>query len=116
MRLTVKQRNTLFGEAHNYADPDAFVSDALTSSLLLDPDAPDQEVKTVLIDELRALWHVANDPFKELLKLFGLTQTQCSIRFCIPLRTVQSWAGEARTAPPYVRLMMAELTDLFPQK
>lgn len=112
MQLTDKQINTLYSETHNYTDPDAYVSDMLTSSLLLDPEDPEQEIAVELTEPLLALWHVANDPFRALLERMGLTQTQCATRFCVPLRTVQDWAGDRREAAPYLRLMMAELTGV----
>lgn len=108
--MTNKQIYQYFGEAANYTDPDAYASDVALS--LLDPNDPDQKVDMALFEQLRTLWHVANDPFRDLLGIMGLTQTQCSIRFCIPLRTVQDWAGGRRTPAPYVRLMMAELTGI----
>lgn len=108
--MTDKQIYSLYGEATNYADPDAFASDAALSHL--DPDDPGQMVDMNLFEQLCTLWHIANDPFRDLLKIMGLNQTQCSTRFCIPLRTVQDWTGERRTPPPYVRLMMAELTGI----
>lgn len=104
--LTDKQIYLLYGEATNYNDPDAFASDAALS--LRDPDDPAQEVDMALFEQLRILWHIAEDPFKTLLERMGLNQVQCSTRFCIPLRTVQDWAGGRRTPPPYLRLMMAE--------
>lgn len=100
----------LYGEAANYSDPDAFSSDAALS--IPGPEEPGWEADTALFEQLRVLWHIANDPFKALLERMGMNQSQCSRRFCIPLRTVQNWAGEARSAPPYVRLMMAELTGI----
>ncbi len=109
--MTDKQIYTIFGEAANYSDPDAYASDIALS--LLDPDDPGQEVDIALVDQLRVLWHVAQDPFKGLLKRMGLTQAQCSTRFCIPLRTVQGWALEERRAPLYLRLMMAELSGII---
>ena len=105
--MTDKQLYRFYGEARNYADPDAFASDAALS--LLDPDNPSQEVDMEAFEQLRTLWHVVNDPFKALLERMELTQTECSTRFCIPLRTVQGWALEERSCPPYVRLMMSEL-------
>ena len=39
----------------------------------------------------------------------GLTQTGLSRRYGIPLRTVQDWAGERRTPPHWLRLMLADL-------
>ena len=111
MNPTDKVIYTFFGETTNYTDPDAFASDVALS--LLNPEEPDQQVDIALFEQLRTLWHVANDPFKVLLECMGLSQTQCSTRFCIPLRTVQNWAGELRTPAPYVRLMMAELAGLL---
>lgn len=108
--MTSKQIYHFFGEAGSYTDPDAYASDVALS--LLAPDDPDQKVDMALFGQLRALWHVANDPFRDLLEIMGLNQSQCSRRFCIPLRTVQDWAGERRSSPPYVRLMMAELTGI----
>lgn len=110
-KMTDKHIWRLYEEAANYTDPDAFASDAVLS--LLDPDDPGQEVEMASFDQLRTLWHVANDSFKALLTRIGLNQTQCAIRFCIPLRTVQGWAGEQRTPPPYLRLMMAEATGVL---
>lgn len=104
--MTDKQIYRLYGEAASYTDPDAFASDAALS--LPDPGRPGQEVDVDLFEQLHTLWHVFNDPFKDLLSRMGLNQTQCATRFCIPLRTVQDWVGERRTPPPYVRLMMAE--------
>lgn len=108
--MTDKQIYRLYGEAANYTDPDAFASDAALS--LLDPDDPGQEVDMGLFEQLCTLWHIANDSFRALLERMGINQSQCSRRFCIPLRTVQDWAGERRQPPPYVRLMMAELTGI----
>lgn len=105
--------NKLFGmiweDAQNQQDMDAFVSDWATSSLFLDPEHPDQEIDSSIVDQLGRLWQVANLPFREFLKLLGLSQTTCSVRFCIHLRTVQHWALGERACPSYIRLMMAEL-------
>lgn len=109
--MTDKQIYQLFGETANYMDPDSFASDAALS--LLNPEKPGQEVDIALFEQLRVLWHIANDPFKDLLERMEMNQSQCSRRFCIPLRTVQNWAGEARSALPYVRLMMAEAMGLL---
>lgn len=100
--MTDKQVCIYFGEAARYTEPDAYASDVALSL--------EQEPDMALFEQLRTLWHVANDPFRALLRLMGLTQTQCSTRFCIPLRTVQGWALGERSAPPYLRLMMAEAT------
>jgi len=59
-------------------------------------------------------------PFRDLLREMGLSQTACSRRFEIPLRTIQNWVSQApaayRECPPYVRLMMAELTGIWKEE
>lgn len=109
--MTDKQIYRLYGEAVNYTDPDAFASDAALS--LLDPDDPGQEADAALFEQMRTLWHVINDPFRSLLERMGLSQSGCSRRFCIPLRTIQDWAGNLHSSPPYIRLMMAEAVGLL---
>lgn len=108
--------NKLFAEiwadAQQIKDINSFVSDWATSSQFLDPEDPDQKIDGGLVEQLGQLWKVANAPFRELLKLLGLSQTACSVRFCIPLRTVQGWALGERQIPSYTRLMMAELTGI----
>lgn len=99
----------IWKDAQNIKDSDSFVSDWATSSIFLDPEHPDQEIDSSIVDQLGRLWQVANLPFREFLKLLGLTQTRCTTRFCIPLRTVQGWAIGERACPSYIRLMMAEL-------
>ena len=107
--MTNEQRAFAINEIPAYSDADAFVSDlALSSAFLPEDEAamPDDET----IAELRRIWIAARAPFREFLGEIGLTQTQLSRRFCIPLRTVQSWALGERECPAYVRLMMEEIT------
>ena len=49
------------------------------------------------------------DSFSEFLKAVGLTQSELSRRFEIPLRTVQGWALGERACPPYIIKMMSEI-------
>ncbi len=109
--------NKLFSEiwadAQQTKDINAFVSDWATSSQFLDPEDPEQKIDGGLVEQLGQLWKVANAPFRELLKLLGLSQTACTVRFCIPLRTVQSWTLGERACPSYIRLMMAELCGVI---
>lgn len=98
-----KQRYYALGEACNYADPDAYASDLALSSMF-----EGAEITSELLEQLRRIWSIANAPFRDLLKSWELSQTACAVRFCIPLRTVQSWALGERSCPVYVRLMMDE--------
>lgn len=47
-------------------------------------------------------------PFRDFLRELGLSQTECSRRFDIPLRTVQNWANDVNKCPGYTRRMIAE--------
>lgn len=48
-------------------------------------------------------------PFRELLAEAGVSQSECSRRFGIPLRTVQNWANGERECPAYTLNMMREI-------
>jgi len=106
----------IYKDAGEYKDPFMYASDWALSSTFMDPENPAAELSPDVYQELITLWHIANDDFRDFLALIGLNQTQCSNRFCIPLRTIQSWALGERAAPPYVRLMMAELSGIVKMK
>lgn len=107
--MTESQITHAFSEAPNYTDPDAFISDLLLSAAFLPPDDPDVQPDLTQADALRRIWQAANLPFRALLAELGHTQTGLSRRYGIPLRTVQDWAGERRTPPLWLRLMLADL-------
>ncbi len=107
--MTNEQLTLAFSEACNYTDEDAFVSDLALSAAFLPPEDPDAQLDPALPEQLRRIWTVARAPFRELLGELGLTQSACSRRFAIPLRTVQGWTLGERACPPYVRLMLAQL-------
>lgn len=46
---------------------------------------------------------------KDLCGAYGLSQTELSRRYGIPLRTVQDWHAGRRTPPDYVINMLSEL-------
>lgn len=100
----------IWQDAQQATDMDAFVSDWALSSALV-PDGAD--IDFTLVDQLQILWRVANAPFKTLLSMMGLTQIKAMTRFCIPRRTIQNWAAEVRPCPSYIRLFMAESTELL---
>ena len=96
-------------EASNYSDPDAFISDMLLSAAFLPPEDETAEPDMNLAPALKTVWTAVNGRFAELLTALGLTQTECSRRFRVPLRTVQGWKLGERECPLYIRLMMVEL-------
>ena len=106
--MTEKQLTFAAGEAVNYSDSDAFVSDLALSDMFL-PDDKNALPDTENLETLRRIWIAVRAPFRAYLQALGLNQSACARRFRIPLRTVQGWTLEERTCPVYVRLMMAEL-------
>lgn len=48
---------------------------------------------------------------KEICTEYGISQTELSKRFGIPLRTVQDWHGGRRNPPDYVVNMMIEILN-----
>ena len=88
----------LWQQAIDTPDMDAFVAEA---------NCPDKDLLTTQ-EQLRRLWRVAHDGFRELMEQTHTTQATLSARFCVPYRTVTSWKIGERTCPPYLRLMMAE--------
>lgn len=46
---------------------------------------------------------------QDLMKKYNMTIKQISVRFDIPYRTVQNWAGEKRECPKYIIKMMDEI-------
>lgn len=105
--FTPEQLQFCVNESAAYKEAEAYASDIALSSTFLSADetaAPDAEIYTTLV----SLWRILRAPFRDFLRLLGMTQTQLSKHFCIPLRTVQDWAGERRSCAPYIRLMMAQ--------
>ena len=96
--MTDRIFNNLWKDAIAAPDEDAFLAAA---------ECPDADLITVR-DQLRRLWHVAHDNFRDFLAALNMTQTAISVHFCIPFSSVQNWACEMRVCPPYLRLMMAE--------
>lgn len=112
MTMTIEQLRIAISEAANYTDVDCFVSDLLLSSAFVSPACDCAEPDLSQSAELRKVWMGVNTPFRDFLAAFGITQTQLSRRFGIPIRTIQDWAGERRHCPIYVRKLMATLLIL----
>lgn len=118
MRLTDKQIYMYLGETAEYSNRDAYASDITMSVYNAVDDNgelinPTEDIDPAFVEQVARLWDVARLPFRDLLAAFGLSQTECSHRFCIGLKTVQRWCSMSdnfrRECAPYLRLMMAEL-------
>lgn len=49
------------------------------------------------------------ETIKELCETFGISQTELSKKYGIPIRTVQDWYAGRRTPPSYVVNMLIDL-------
>lgn len=107
IRMTDKQFYTLFGEALNAPDRDAFSSDWALSSMWGEDDTDPLE----LADLCGKVWDLAHLSVAEIRSRCGLTQAQFAVRYCIPFRTVQNWEYRGG-CPDYVRLMFARLSGM----
>ena len=96
--MTDRLFRELWQQAIDTPDVDAFVAEA---------KCPDADLLTVQ-DQLRRLWHVAHDSFRDLLAALNMTQTMISTHFCISFDVIRSWCRPDRDCPSYLRLMIAE--------
>lgn len=109
--MTNQLRHTLYSEARNYTATDAYVSALALSSAW--GDADDAEIPADRIALLRRVWDDTHCTVRELIELYGLTQSAFARHFNIPLRTVQGWCLGERDCPPYLITMAAELLSLY---
>lgn len=58
-----------------------------------------------IIQILENIHDIAHMSVRDIISKSGLTQSAFSIRFCIPLRTVEDWATGKRKCVDYMRLM-----------
>ena len=110
--MTDKQFYTLFGEALNTNDRDAFICDWSLSSIWEDPEdavnIPEKRIKA-----LGDLWDVAHITVREIRAATGLSQIAFAQRFCMPRRTVENWESGANNCPDYLRILLAQVVGLY---
>ena len=114
LKLTGKQIYTYIGEAQHYNDRNTFAGDIANGAY----DAAEfyDDLDKDFVEQCARLWDIARIPFRELISKIGITQSDCSRRFLIPLRTLSHWCSsgnDQRECPVYIRLMIAELTGYF---
>lgn len=105
--MTTAIRATLYSEARNYEDRNAYVSDMALSSVW--GDAPDSDIPAERLELLGRIWDDTHCTVRELISRYNLTQTAFAQRFGIPLRTVQGWCCGERVCPPYLITMAGEI-------
>lgn len=105
--MTNIQFYKFWGEALEYTDRDAFVSDAALSSLWGEDDADPM----VHVPELGKLWDAAHTGVKEIRELACMTQAEFAARHLVPLRTLQRW--EKGECPEHIRLLLMESEGVY---
>ena len=111
--MTIYQYHLALTEIENYTDRDAFVSDLAISSAF-----PEESDITVTASELILIWDAYHMTIRDLRTTSGLSRSEFSRRFYIPIRTIENWectGPNARECPVYVRLLIAEAIGLIPE-
>lgn len=109
--MTTKQYYFCVSAVANYSDPDAYVSDIALSTIW--DDTPDAPIPPERLDQLRSIYAAATRTVREIVAAVGMTQAAFSDRFCVPLRTVESWCTAYRECPLYTRLLIQQSLGLF---
>ena len=105
--MTDKQFYTIWTEAVDDNNKEAFVSDWWTSSIFTEDEAD-----AALVAQIEKIWDVAHMTVAEIRATTGLSQGKFSVRYCIPVGTIHNWEQGIRKCPDYIRLMMAEQLGL----
>ena len=64
-------------------------------------------------DILGNIHEVAHMTLKEIIKRAGLTQAAFSVKFCIPIRTVEDWCSGKNKCRDYDRLMFCKILGIL---
>lgn len=60
-----------------------------------------------IVKVLGNIHDVAHMSVKDMVARSGMSQAKFALKFCIPLRTIESWCLQERKCSDYIRLMMA---------
>lgn len=105
--MTNIQFYKFWGEALEYTDRAAFVSDAALSSLWGEDDADPM----AHVPELEKLWDAAHTGVKAIREFACMTQAEFAARHLVPLRTLQRW--EKGECPEHIRLFLLESEGVY---
>ena len=95
---------TLYGEAVQETDKDAFVSDWSLSSIW--GDAEDADIPQERIDVLGEMWDAAHRTIKDVASASGKSVRQLAMKYAIPRRTAGDWSAGVSMPSAYILLMM----------
>lgn len=108
--MNSKQYDICIQEAQQYTDRDAYVSDLALSSMWEDEEGA--EVPSYRIRILSSIWDAVHRSFRGILTDGDVSRTEFSLRFSVPLRTVDNWLGGVSGCPLYARLAFQQLLGL----
>lgn len=112
-KLTDKDFYSLWGEALASSDREMYVAEHCTSIIFGAPEDIADEDMVGQAAYLGRIWDVAHMTIQDIRTAAELTQSAMATRFCIPKRTIENWCAGDRSAPDYIRLMMAQLLGLL---
>lgn len=68
-----------------------------------------------IIQILENIHDIAHMSIRDIIEKSGMTQSAFSIKFCIPLRTIEDWATDKRKCADYIRLMVSKELGFIPK-
>lgn len=110
MIYTPTLRHTLYADALNYPNRDAYIS-ALSASPIWNDD-PGSLLPAERVALLGNIYDDTHCTLPDLLARYHLTQVAFARYFSIPFRTVQNWYLGERQCPAYLLTMAAEILRL----
>ena len=105
---------TLYMEALEINDKDAYTSDMVLSSIWGDDPEKDEEIPKERITFVRAMWDAAHKSVKDIAKDAGLSCRKLAEHFGIPYRTMERWSSEPDKCPYYEKMMIQECLGQLP--
>ena len=106
--MTDKQFYTIWTEAVNDGNKEAFVSDWWTSSIF-----SEDEATANLVGQIEKIWDAAHMTVAEIRAATGLSQGKFAVKYCIPVGTIHNWEQGIRKCPDYIRLLLIERLGLL---
>lgn len=101
----------LWSEALSSPDCNTYVSDWAMSSIW--GNTAEEDASAARIDALARIWYAAHLTIRDIRAHTGLSQAAFSIRYCIPVRTLEDWERGVRSCPDYLRLLLAQATGIY---
>lgn len=102
--MTYKDFRVLYGQATEYTDFDMYLAECGIQQIT---DKYWDELDDKLVDDLRLIYDLSKMDFKDLRLKLGITQDAMFRAYGIPVRTINNWETEKRSAAPYIIQLIA---------